>query len=144
MTEQSSTSEMFRPPVDRTMSVLDRSFFKKHIPLAAARVADNSKISELRKTLSRDLLQVNRISAIKPSPVAADQGFDKKAFLLRPEIQPDKPETWTEELRRLIEENTVSIVPFDLNLDYDYWTYGMPLTLTCGALEFCGADTICR
>lgn len=53
---------MFRPPVNRTMRVLDRSFFKKTIPVSAATVLENKNISAVRKALSssKDALSLPR------------------------------------------------------------------------------------
>ena len=39
------------PPVDRSMHVLDRSFFKKVVPLAAASVFDNRDLARVRDEL---------------------------------------------------------------------------------------------
>lgn len=53
---------MFRPPVNRAMRVLDRSFFKKTVPVSAATVLENKNISAVRKTLasSKDALDLPR------------------------------------------------------------------------------------
>ena len=81
---------MFRPPVNYAMRSLDRSFFKKSVSLAAAKVHDVKKISELRSSLSKEILRQDRISAITPDPV--DKGA--KSFLLRPDIDADGKEVW--------------------------------------------------
>jgi hypothetical protein len=62
--------EMFRPPVNRAMRVLDRSFFRKTIPLSAATVFENSNISRVRNALgkSHDLLALPRLNVIRPVP----------------------------------------------------------------------------
>lgn len=53
---------MFRPPVNRAMRVLDRSFFKKTVPVSAATVLENKNILSVRKTLgsSKDALDLPR------------------------------------------------------------------------------------
>ena len=79
--------DMFRPPVDRAMRVLDRSFFRKTVPLAAVRIFENSQISGLRKSLARDMLDVERISSVKPDPTQSDPKSDRKAILLRPDVK---------------------------------------------------------
>lgn len=33
--------------------------------------------------------------------------------------------TWSPTISELVDKGTVSVGPFDLALDYDYWTYGM-------------------
>lgn len=75
-----SRSDMIRPPVNRLMKVLDRSFFKKSIPLSAARVMDNRKISRVRKELKGDLLDRVHLDPIR----SINQ---TKALLLKPEVK---------------------------------------------------------
>lgn len=79
---------MFRPPINRAMRVLDRSFFQKKIPISAARILDNKTISKCRAELqkSKDTLFIERLSNIQPDPVEADAKLGRKCILLRPEI----------------------------------------------------------
>jgi len=81
--------DMFRPPVDRAMKVLDRSFFRKDVSLAAARVFDTTQIGSLRISLAPNLLRVDRLGPIKPSPLAEDKDKGLKALLLKPEVRPE-------------------------------------------------------
>src|SRR5438034_5286559 len=71
---------MFRPPINRSMRVLDRSFFKKTVPLSAATVFENKLIASVRNELarSRDLLHVPRIMTVR---TAQDQGSWERAPL---------------------------------------------------------------
>jgi tRNA (guanine37-N1)-methyltransferase len=80
--------QMFRPPVNRAMRVLDRSFFHKKIPLSAARVMDNKTISKCRNDLSRskDVLILERFQTVRPDPTESDPKTAKKCILLRPQI----------------------------------------------------------
>ena len=78
--------EMFRPPVSRAMRILDRSFFQKKVPLAAARVSQKKQIAKCRTELEHDLLKLERTSVVKDDP--SEQGL--KALLLRPDIKPDR------------------------------------------------------
>ena len=82
-------AEMFRPPINRSMRVLDRSFFRKKVPLAAARVFDQRNIPLLRTELKSDVLQVERIPTVTVDPRAQDKKTAAKSVLLRPEIRPD-------------------------------------------------------
>ena len=79
---------MFRPPVNRAMRVLDRSFFKKTVPLSAATVFKSSDISRVRGQLqkSRDLLAVPRISSVQDVKVKDEV---KKCLLLKEGIKYD-------------------------------------------------------
>ena len=84
MTE-SEYAEMFRPPINRAMRVLDRSFFQKRVPLAAARITEKKHIAKCRMELENDLLKLERVSVVKDDPVEKNH----KALLLRPEIKSD-------------------------------------------------------
>ncbi|MCJ1257457.1 tRNA(m(1)G37)methyltransferase [Lignoscripta atroalba] len=114
---------MFRPPVDRAMRVLDRSFFRKSVPLAAARVLDNKHISRCRANLGHDLLRLDRMASVRPDPEESDLKKGRKSLLLRPDIRPNDASTWSNKLRELVDSKEVAVAPYDLDLNYDYWTY---------------------
>ena len=82
---ETANADMFRPPVSRAMRVLDRSYFQKNIPLAAARVLQKKKIAKCRAELMDDLLKLERVSIVRDDAVEKDH----KALLLKPEIKPD-------------------------------------------------------
>lgn len=80
--------DMFAPPVNRAMKVLDRSFFQKTIPTSAARIFNPKDISRCRKelTASKDTLPNNRVDPIR---VDADPEWARKSskcLVLRPEV----------------------------------------------------------
>jgi tRNA (guanine37-N1)-methyltransferase len=85
------SSDMFAPPVNRAMKVLDRSFFHKTIPTSAARIFNPKNISRCRNelTASRDTLPGNRIDPIRADadPQKAQKGA--KCLVLRPEVVHD-------------------------------------------------------
>ncbi|KAL8951134.1 MAG: hypothetical protein Q9222_002878 [Ikaeria aurantiellina] len=114
---------MFRPPINRAMRTLDRSFFRKDINIAAACVLDTRKISVFQRELSKDILKVERIPPIRPAPfpVVSDKG--SKCLILRPDIRVDDEASWSSGLRDLVKAQQVIITPFRLQLDYKYWTY---------------------
>lgn len=80
--------EMFAPPVNRAMKVLDRSFFQKTVPTTAARIFSVKDISRCRKELekSRDALLLNRIQPVRPDPSEERAQKGGKCILLRPDI----------------------------------------------------------
>ncbi|MCJ1397353.1 tRNA(m(1)G37)methyltransferase [Xylographa trunciseda] len=124
MSEHMPASDMFRPPVNRAMRVLDRAFFRKTVPLAAARIFEDDQISRCRNFLSQDILHVDRISSIRPIPddrVSGQRG--RKALLLNPDIRPEDPSTWSSNLLELIEAKKVNVTAYELELSYDTWTY---------------------
>ncbi|KIW23033.1 uncharacterized protein PV07_11265 [Cladophialophora immunda] len=112
--------KIFRPPVNRAMQTLDKSFFRKVVPLAAATISDVRQITAIRKELdkSQDLL---RISPIKPLR-EDDSVPGAKCLLLRPEIDAKEPKTWSPTISRLVEDKLASLRPYDLTLTYDDWT----------------------
>lgn len=74
---------MFRPPINRAMRVLDRSFFRKIIPLSAATVFDNANIARVRTALAktRDSLDLPRLEVVREVPssfLPSSGGMDNK------------------------------------------------------------------
>ncbi|GME54715.1 tRNA methyltransferase trm5 [Neofusicoccum parvum] len=120
-----SDAAMFRPPVNRAMRVLDRSLFQKTFPIAAARVASNKDISLVRKALekSKDVLAAPRLQSVQPDPLPELASQGRKCVLLRPDIRHDDPSTWSPSLAEFQTKDIASVVPYDVHLDYDYWTY---------------------
>lgn len=76
--------EIFRPPVNRSMRVLDRNFFQKTLPIAAATVLDNRNLSEVRSKIQSagNLLNVFSIKAV----VSDETVPGRKCILLQPGI----------------------------------------------------------
>ena len=144
--ENSSTDNMFRPPVNRAMQVLDRSFFKKRVSIGAAQIQDRKKISKIRSHLSKDILGLERMQMIRD--VTEPNGRTGKALLLRPDIKHQgerflklcltswlmckDPSTWSPILAQLVEAGEIKMMPFELDLDYDYWDYRMYVLVTPG------------
>ncbi|KAJ5680583.1 hypothetical protein N7536_011722 [Penicillium majusculum] len=117
------TPAMFRPPVNRAMRTLDRSFFRRNVPLSVARVFKTSDISNVRKELvkSRDILLLPRISPIRE--VKDQDGKAWKAMLLREDLKVDDKATWSPTINELVNKGTVALGPYELLLEYDHWSY---------------------
>lgn len=90
MIEKTELADMFRPPVNRAMQVLDRSFFEKFVPCSVAKIGDRKQITKFRNELSQDILKLDRMQPIRS--LEGPQGGEVKAFLLRPEVNPDGDE----------------------------------------------------
>ena len=136
-----SHAELFRPPVDRAMRVLDRSFFKKTVALAVAQVHENNQIAPCRMALGQEVLKVDRVPSVRE--LASDQkpNSSGKALLLHPGIRAagiylgssiltvswtdmlSDSSTWSDKLRALVEEDKVAVSTYELQLDYDHWDY---------------------
>ncbi|TVY73515.1 tRNA (guanine(37)-N1)-methyltransferase [Lachnellula suecica] len=117
---------LFRPPIVRSATAaLDRSLFSKTIPIAAARVLDVKKVSQLRTQLgkSNELLRLERFQGVQldPDPARASKGG--KCLLLQPEVKAENPTTWSQTMQEAIQREDISVIPYDLKLDYDYWQY---------------------
>ena len=79
------TTEMFRPPVNRAMQVLDRPFFNKVIKTSAAMIIDRKQISKFKDDLGPDILKLDRMQAVRS--VQDPHGGEAKALLLKPEVK---------------------------------------------------------
>ncbi|KAI1203000.1 Met-10+ like-protein-domain-containing protein [Nemania serpens] len=126
VTAEEDMSRLFHPPTIRhTIGVLDRALFAKTVSLAAVAIADKKKIAQWRQTLRKEesLLSAERLSCVvaHPDQTLASQGT--RCLLLDPKVRPQAPETWTPLVRDGIEKQELGIVPYDLSLDYAYWTY---------------------
>ncbi|KAK7969509.1 hypothetical protein PG988_008582 [Apiospora saccharicola] len=124
-TRSKEEMNIFRPSVARAVAgVLDRSLFAKTVPLAAAIISENKLISRYRRDLerSKEILSAERISAIAPHPdqTLASQG--KKCLLLNPAVQPTAPETWGAVLKEGVDKSELEVIPYSLNLDYEYFS----------------------
>lgn len=82
-------ADMFAPPINRAMKVLDRTFFQKTVPVSAARIFNPKDISRCRTelTASRETLNNARVDPIRADPdTEGTQKKGTKCLLLRPEV----------------------------------------------------------
>jgi tRNA (guanine37-N1)-methyltransferase len=161
-------SVIFRPPIVRSgTAALDRALFSKTVDLAAAAVQDNKFISPYRKSLQagRELLHADRISPISPHPdkALADQG--RKCFLLNPSVKPEgsitharrvvfrarvltptftltAPDTWGPVLKDGVQKQELTVIPYVLQLGYDYWNFRTRCPCLC-LLHSCFGSLTC-
>lgn len=115
----------FLPPINRTMRELDKSFFQKIIPIAAATISDPKNISPVRKVLdlTGENLSLWPIKNLVPDP----QAPGAKCLLLRPGVTAGARDNWSKELQDLVDQGKIKIHSYDLKLSYDDW--GMKLIL---------------
>ncbi|KAI1143551.1 Met-10+ like-protein-domain-containing protein [Hypoxylon sp. FL0543] len=119
-------SSLLRPPVIRSgLGVLDRSLFSKTVNLAAAAVAERKNISAWRQKLQREnaLLALERIPSVVPHPDQRLAAQGTKCLLLHPKIKAGVPETWTPVVQEGVASKEIGVIPYDLSLGYDYWSY---------------------
>lgn len=77
--------EIFLPPTNRSMQRLDKSFFQKHISLAAVRIFDLKNVSLIRGQLTKsgEILQISQIKPLRDDEVVPGT----KCILLKPELK---------------------------------------------------------
>ncbi|KAL2133479.1 hypothetical protein VTI74DRAFT_2284 [Chaetomium olivicolor] len=117
---------IFRPPIVRSgTAALNRALFSKKVDLAAAAIQDPRLISHYRKALqsAKEILHADRISPIRPHPdkILANQG--RKCLLLNPSVKAEASETWGPVLKDGVQRQELTVIPYELQLDYDYWSY---------------------
>lgn len=115
---------LLRPPMLGPSTVLNKAAFSKTINIAAASILDSKNISRIRHSLSKhsDTLSLDRLSVIQPDPDTSLAAKGRKCLLLKPTISPKEPDTWGPVVSELVKNGEVGLVPFELKLDYDYWT----------------------
>lgn len=119
---RSDIPDMFRPPVNRAMRTLDRSFFRKTVPITAATIFQKPDIATVRAKLtkSRDLLSLPRLNVIRE---VKENDVVRKCLLLREDIKHNDSATWSNTINELVEKGTIGLGPYTLELGYDFWTY---------------------
>lgn len=91
MTGEVNDRAMLRPPINRAMRKLDRAFFKRAFPIAAARISSNKDISPCRTLLlkSKDMLSLERFSTVQPDPDERLSQQGQKCLLLSQKVKHD-------------------------------------------------------
>lgn len=121
-----NTMSFLSPPIVRSAgAILDRSLFSKTFPVAAARIKNLKKISEYKAQLqsTQELLRLERITDVQPDPDPSLANKGGKCMLLSPNIKPGDSSTWSHNLREAVTKEEIQVVPYDLNLGYNYWSY---------------------
>ena len=119
----------FLPPVDRTMKVLDKSFFHKEIPLVVAKLGNPAFISKFSRKYEDQILQQPGIGHVvflgaKPEGIVnKSTQTGEKGILLNERF--NNPEQAEHELsdvfKDILEQTKIDFLPYTLKLDYDYW-----------------------
>ena len=112
--------EAFRPPINRHMTELDRSFFSKTVSLAAASPTEEKHIGATKQKLtkSKDILDVGMLKPIWPSS-ASPSG---KTMPLRPEILANEKSTWSPTITEIVEAKLAVIQDYELQITYENWS----------------------
>ncbi|EDK46347.1 conserved hypothetical protein [Lodderomyces elongisporus NRRL YB-4239] len=110
--EYKSIMSNYRPPVNHDMQTLDRSFFKKDIPLIAAKFSKPQYLPKFIKLCADEIINVPNIKHI----VTIN---DSKAILLKDSIT--KLEDCSPETQEKFKEFGIELEPYTLHLDYWFW-----------------------
>lgn len=116
---------LFRPPVLAKSTILNKAAFARTFNIAAASVRDIKQISRIRQTLSKssDMLAIERHPSVVSDPDASLAARGGKCLLLKPAISAAAPDTWGPVVSELVRHEEVGIVPYELTLGYDYWSF---------------------
>lgn len=106
----------FSPPINRDMLVLDRSFFKKEVPLLVATFPNPKYLGDFVKVCKDEILQVSGVKHI-----ISMNG--KKGVLLRDDLNNlgTSLEKLSPKTLEKIKEYGIKLEPYTLQLDYDFW-----------------------
>lgn len=121
---------LFLPPIDRTMTTLDKSFFQKEIPLVAVLLSDPSYIATFSRQQESNLLKQHGLSHVvfldsKDALDRNDRSSSKKGILLNERFT--TPEQAEKELGPVFSNEyaskdlTITFLPYTLRLGYDFW-----------------------
>jgi tRNA (guanine37-N1)-methyltransferase len=114
-----------RPPILRSSLTLDRSLFERVLNVAAARVKEGRDIAKYRKALiqENEALRQHRLDLLRPDPDQKLAAEGRKCILLKPDVLFNSPDTWGKVLKEAVAKNELSVIPYELHLDYDFWDY---------------------
>ncbi|KAB5589659.1 TRNA (guanine(37)-N1)-methyltransferase [Ceratobasidium theobromae] len=104
------------PPVNRSMRELDRSFFKKTIPVLAAQV-DSRRTGELLRAsaLRRNVLDIPKITNV----IRTSDNDDGKRLILLDVADVDQLPV---EAKDYLSAQGAQLRPYSVELGYDYWS----------------------
>ncbi|RPA99998.1 hypothetical protein L873DRAFT_1737323 [Choiromyces venosus 120613-1] len=111
----------FLPPVNRAMRTLDRAFFKKTIPVTAARIFDATQVHTIKEKILKDLIPFERFNQRYDFNSKLD--IETPLLILRPEVQYDDLSTVSKPTQECVRSKILELVPYDLKLEYGDWTY---------------------
>ncbi|CUS11544.1 unnamed protein product [Tuber aestivum] len=116
----------FLPPVNRAMRTLDRAFFKKIVPVTAARVLDATQVHTIKERILRDLIPYERFNLRYDFNSKLDT--ETPLLILRPDVKYDDLSAVSGPTREYVNSKILRLVPYDLKLEYGDWSYGTGLS----------------
>lgn len=108
--------DKFGPPINRSMRVLDRSFFQKDVTILVVAFPKPKDLGEFVKVCKGEMLNLPNVKHIVPID-------GTKGVLLRQDI--DSLDNYQEKLSpgalEKMKESNAIVKPYVLNLDYSFW-----------------------
>ncbi|QLQ80940.1 hypothetical protein HG537_0E02950 [Torulaspora globosa] len=125
----------YKPPVNRSMRALDRSFFVSKVPLCVVRFPDPKNISIFSKKFKESILRVPRIPHVVKldqgegsrrsdgKTLACDNGIVAKGVLLTDTIRniEEARVQLSSEAMSFLDQTHAEILPYEYRMDYDFW-----------------------
>ncbi|SCU84808.1 LAMI_0C08966g1_1 [Lachancea mirantina] len=127
----------YQPPVDRSMTKLDRSFFVTKIPLVVVQFPDPQDISVFCNKFNDEILKIPRISRVvkfesdpnaqgpplKKANTANNDNHIKKGVLLKESITAvgQVKQQVSSDAFAFLEEHQAACAPYQYVLDYNFW-----------------------
>ncbi|EMG48434.1 hypothetical protein G210_1005 [Candida maltosa Xu316] len=102
----------FAPPINRNMVELDRSFFKKDVPVLAAYFPQPQHLGKFVKACQGDIFYVQSVKHIVPMD-------NSKAVLLRSDVK--QVTDLSAKTQEIIKEFGIELKPYTVHLDYSFW-----------------------
>ncbi|ODV97278.1 hypothetical protein PACTADRAFT_38626 [Pachysolen tannophilus NRRL Y-2460] len=112
-------SQLVSPPINRSMSELDRSFFTKKFNVWSLYFPDPTKIGAFVRIAKEDILQVPHVPfIIKYDGTKGEKGVVLTDRVISPE---DVKIALQKKTLELIDEYHCQLRPYEIVIDYNYW-----------------------
>ncbi|KAH3681913.1 hypothetical protein WICPIJ_007109 [Wickerhamomyces pijperi] len=114
----SNTIVDLSPPVNRSMTQLDRDFFQRSLSVVIAFFPDPKKIGEFTKKFNKDTLGIKKVKNIVKIPEQ-----NKIGVLLTENLQDinQVSEILTSEAQQFIQAENITLQPYQLTIPYSHW-----------------------
>ncbi|CAZ84968.1 unnamed protein product [Tuber melanosporum] len=111
----------FLPPVDRAMRTLDRAFFRKVVPVTAARVLDSALVHTIKEKILKDLIPFERFN--QRYDFNSKLNVETPLLILQPQVKYGDLSTASGPTQEYVKSKILELVPYDLKLEYGDWGY---------------------
>lgn len=130
---------------------LDKALFDRVVSTAAAVPRENQLLAKYTKVLDKtnEVFRHDKTRPVVPHPDEGRAGKGERVLILDPKVKPESKfsfflvmkgkgcvlmglavkETWSKALREASEMGDVSLIPYEVPLDYSHWNYRKPTPL---------------